>query len=482
MVLWHASRHEGVTPEALTQSRNAETVISNQTTTVERIILVPLPFNTTVHSQRRRLGGMLAPQRSSSSSPPLLQQLRDDFDKWMHHHGKSYSSHDEYQHRFRIWSDNHERTRHKNERHGPCLTQQPVFSPNLFSDLEPNEFQKQYLTGYKGPTTDQLTHERLLQSRHLLQSNNYHSYNCIWYDASCWLRWFVKTYAYGVGGTLEPSSAAYPSSLDWRDHGVVSDVHTQGACGACWAITAVETIESAHALQTGTLIDLAEAEVILCQDSCELCNGGWPQNAYEYVEQQGGLPADTDFGYNADFLLEITYAKTGESDKYDFDTITTQYCPKDNNNNKNRYAKLKGYGYATDRCVCYTDGTGCDCDDQNEALAIRNLASHGPATVCLEASLWQDYAGGIISSESGCSSKFLDMNHCVQVVGYAFDTNDKEDQQSKSHDSRDDTIREGYWIVRNQWSENWGMNGYAYVAMGANTCGVLNDMTQVYMD
>jgi hypothetical protein len=24
------------------------------------------------------------------------------------------------------------------------------------------------------------------------------------------------------------------------------------------------------------------------------------------------------------------------------------------------------------------------------------------------------------------------------------------------------------------------MNGYAYVAMGSNTCGVLNDMTQVF--
>ena len=27
-----------------------------------------------------------------------------------------------------------------------------------------------------------------------------------------------------------------------------------------------------------------------------------------------------------------------------------------------------------------------------------------------------------------------------------------------------------------------GMNGYAWVAMGENTCGVLNDMTQAFMD
>jgi len=120
-----------------------------------------------------------------------------------------------------------------------------------------------------------------------------------------------------------------------------------------------------------------------------------------------------------------------------------------------------------------------------------NVASYGPATVCLDASTWQDYSGGIITSESGCSSKFLDMNHCVQVVGYAFTDDsdhdeDAEERKSGSRDSRDEehdeSQRDGYWIVRNQWSSYWGMSGYAYVAMGYNTCGILNDMTQVFFD
>uniref|UniRef100_A0A7R9WXZ3 Peptidase C1A papain C-terminal domain-containing protein n=1 Tax=Craspedostauros australis TaxID=1486917 RepID=A0A7R9WXZ3_9STRA len=166
----------------------------------------------------------------------------------------------------------------------------------------------------------------------------------------------------------------------------------------------------------------------------------------------------------------------------------------DNNDNYNsgsqsqRYGQIDGYGYATDRCLCYTDGSGCNCDTQDEALAVRNVASYGPTTVCLEASLWQDYAGGIITAELGCTSAFLDMNHCVQIVGYAFndgdeDGDDNNNSGSNSHSgsgSRDDSDREGYWIVRNQWGSSWGMNGYAYVAMGDNTCGILNDMTQVY--
>ena len=92
------------------------------------------------------------------------------------------------------------------------------------------------------------------------------------------------------------------------------------------------------------------------------------------------------------------------------------------------------------------------------------------------------------------------MNHCVQVVGYAFTTDadcngedcDGEEQNngnsgsgsgsgsnSKSG-SGDSGQRRGYWIIRNQWGENWGLNGYVWVAMGENTCGVLNDMTIAY--
>ena len=81
---------------------------------------------------------------------------------------------------------------------------------------------------------------------------------------------------------------------------------------------------------------------------------------------------------------------------------------------KERYASIKGYDYATDRCYCYTDGSGCDCDDQDENRAVRNIASYGPATICVDASLWQDYNGGIIESSSGCSQgKLLDLFNSV---------------------------------------------------------------------
>jgi hypothetical protein len=154
-----------------------------------------------------------------------------------------------------------------------------------------------------------------------------------------------------------------------------------------------------------------------------------------------------------------------------------------------RYGKISGYGYATEKCVCYTDGSGCECDSQNESMAVRNIATYGPAVACFDASEWQDYYSGIITVDSGCSSHFMDVNHCAQVVGYAYATSDNgENSRSGSGDNKksgdgskdDQGSRSGYWIVRNQWSSYWGMNGYAYVAMGENTCGVLNDMLLAY--
>ena len=259
-----------------------------------------------------------------------------------------------------------------------------------------------------------------------------------------------------------------------------------------------------------------------------MCAGGWPQDAFDYVMDHGGLPLEKNVPYNSDFLSMLSDAVAGNSDQLDSNTVKAyqqQTCPagggggggqsnskdsqddsKDENadtdysdssssssvNNYQRYGKVSGYGYSTSKCVCYTDGSGCDCANQNEGMAVRNLATHGPAVVCLDASTWQDYTDGILSSDSGCSSGFMDVNHCVQAVGYAYFSEEEDEERSgdrnsnsgsgdeENNGSADQSKRTGYWIVRNQWSSYWGMSGFAYVAMGENTCGILNDMIQAY--
>ncbi|KAL7579844.1 hypothetical protein ACA910_004857 [Epithemia clementina (nom. ined.)] len=464
-----------------------------------------------------------------------LHALRADFESWIVKHGKQYKSSEEVEYRFNIWTENHHRIMEKNDRHGPCkLTNQKVFGSNHFQDLTKQEFEDQFLNAKHIPLAKKLkkpkfasgtmghhiapirhpdVHERYLkmtgQEHQHSQKRGKAKYKCDWYDVSCMVRWVVERYFYGfygIGATMEPAydKDTYPKSVDWRDVGAVTNVRSQDNCGACWAITAVECVESANFITYGTLYDLSEYEVILCVESSEMCYGGWPEDAFDFIMENGGVPLEKTLPYNGDFLLSLTQAVAGESSQMtaeDVEDYKASICPSDSgshDSNDNgggsgsgfaRYGKIAGYGYATDRCVCYSDGSGCDCDNQNEGLAVANLATYGPAVVCVDASEWKDYTGGILTSAIGCSSAFLDVNHCIQAVGYAFHTDSDRGEGENSHSgdnsksgsgSSDNSNRVGYWIVRNQWSEYWGMYGYAYVAMGDNTCGILNDMMQVY--
>lgn len=263
------------------------------------------------------------------------------------------------------------------------MTGKAIFGHNLFSDLEPEEFQDRFLTGYRGPLvgdndnreqgessdprggvrrykSDEMedyppsvsvhptVQRKLVDEQQQQQQDSsphganfddykskYYQYkkkfgnDCDWWDVSCMLRW-IFGYQY-VGGTREPiyDESTYPDSLDWRNMGVVSSVHAQGSCGACWAITAVETIESAYAIKTGELLDLAEEEVIACDGTCEMCNGGWPQNAYKYVMKHDGLPVKN-ADYDGDFLYYLTATLTGESEtvsENDMASYFAQTCP-----------------------------------------------------------------------------------------------------------------------------------------------------------
>jgi len=53
----------------------------------------------------------------------------------------------------------------------------------------------------------------------------------------------------------------------------------------------------------------------VCSEECEMCYGGWPQDAFEYVMENSGVPLSSDIPYDGDTLLELSQAMTGESDE-----------------------------------------------------------------------------------------------------------------------------------------------------------------------
>merc|ERR1712084_170820 len=61
---------------------------------------------------------------------------------------------------------------------------------------------------------------------------------------------------------------------------------------------------------------------------------------------------------------------------------------------------------------------------------------------------------------AACGSMGADsQDHCVMAVGF------------------NSTAPTPYWIVRNSWATTWGEEGYIYLEMAENTCGLADDAT-----
>lgn len=226
--------------------------------------------------------------------------------------------------------------------------------------------------------------------------------------------------------------SAVSGSFNWNDQGVLTPVKDQAQCGSCWAFSAVSTIESAWIRAGNDMTIFSEQQVVSCDSTDNGCSGGLPTNAFEYVKSAGGLATEDSYPYTS-----------GTGDSGTCQSFTTAG------------GTVSSYGYAVPQCTKLF-GT---CDEDSDALASA-LQSNGPISVALDASEWSSYAGGVMTSSS-CSSSSRKMDHAVQLVGYNADA---------------DTP---YWIVRNSWSASWGEEGFIYLKMGDNTCGIANLAAQV---
>jgi len=96
----------------------------------------------------------------------------------------------------------------------------------------------------------------------------------------------------------------------------------------------------------------------------------------------------------------------------------------------------------------------CDSYEGREEKVLEVVANHGPVAVAVDATNWQFYMGGVI--QWNCDSR---VNHAVQIVGY------------------DKTADPPHYILRNSWGPTFGDNGYLYVAIGSNLCGIAMEVT-----
>lgn len=228
--------------------------------------------------------------------------------------------------------------------------------------------------------------------------------------------------------TVSASSQDLPKAWDWREHNVVTPVKNQGQCGSCWAFSAVAALESAYALATGSLESLAEQELVDCvlggEDTCD--HGGEMQDAFdEIITHHGGkIEREADYPYTA---------------------VSKGVCKADDS---------KAIGHFT----AYANVTVGD-----ESALQTAVATKGVQSVAIDASsfTFQLYRHGVYSWPL-CSSSELD--HGVAVAGYG-------------------TLKgKDYWLVKNSWSEGWGMKGYILMSRNKkNQCGIATDASYPIM-
>jgi len=207
-------------------------------------------------------------------------------------------------------------------------------------------------------------------------------------------------------------------TLDWRTKGVVTPVKNQGGCGSCWAFGTTGAVESAWAISTGTLLQVAEQQLVDCAGAFgnQGCNGGLPSQAFEYIKAAGGIMLGKDYAYTA---------RDGRC-RFDITKVAAKVTSE----------------------VNITQGSETELFDA--------ITTKGPVAIAFQvAGDFQSYRSGVYDS-TRCRSGPMDVNHAVLAVGYGTDA-----ASSKP-----------YWIVKNSWGTSFGIQGYFYMVRNKNMCGI----------
>ncbi|CAL8090166.1 unnamed protein product [Calicophoron daubneyi] len=225
------------------------------------------------------------------------------------------------------------------------------------------------------------------------------------------------------GSTYLTFMSAPPESIDWRDHGAVTSVKQQGACGSCWAFSSAGAIEGQHFRKTSSLVDLSEQQLVDCSSSFgnNGCNGGLMDNAFEYVKSAGGINSEDRYPY----ISGHTGAPNPQC-HYDWTQIIS---------------KVTGF---------------VDIPYGNEYALQQAVGYHGPISVAINARLpgFVRYKSGIFSNVS-CTGRPEDLDHGVLLVGYGTENGIP------------------YWLIKNSWGSAWGENGYVRIRRNSgNMCGI----------
>ncbi|XP_011499538.1 PREDICTED: digestive cysteine proteinase 1 [Ceratosolen solmsi marchali] len=222
---------------------------------------------------------------------------------------------------------------------------------------------------------------------------------------------------------IEKEKNNLPENFDWRLYGAVTPVKDQSVCGSCWSFGTTGAVEGAYYMKYKKLVRLSQQALIDCSWGFgnNGCDGGEDFRSYQWIMKHGGLPTEEEYG---GYLGQDGYCHIS---------------------NVTQIAKLKGFVNVKPADI--------------NALKLA-IFKHGPISVAIDAShkTFSFYSNGVYY-EPSCGNTEQALDHAVLAVGYG-------------------TINgNGYWLIKNSWSNYWGNDGYILMAQKNNNCGVLTAPT-----
>ncbi|CAI5995015.1 unnamed protein product [Closterium sp. NIES-64] len=219
-------------------------------------------------------------------------------------------------------------------------------------------------------------------------------------------------------------SVAPPPVVDWRKSVAITPIQTQFVCASCWAIAAVDSVAMMWAVaNNATASSLSPQQVCDCATK-QCCQGGWPDWAFSYVLNNGGITSNKNYPYQA------------------YDSAT---CLLDTS------------------MPSVAQITGWELVPAFNAMALMKAVSMQPVVAFISAST-SDFAmyksRDVLRIYDGVC--LTEVNHAVVVVGFNYTGPD---------------LKGSYWIIKNSWYTTWGDRGYMYLAMTPDVrgkCGILS--------
>eukprot|EP00747_Dinoflagellata_sp_TGD_P026736 gnl/TRDRNA2_/TRDRNA2_132141_c0_seq3.p1 gnl/TRDRNA2_/TRDRNA2_132141_c0~~gnl/TRDRNA2_/TRDRNA2_132141_c0_seq3.p1 ORF type:complete len:408 (+),score=95.32 gnl/TRDRNA2_/TRDRNA2_132141_c0_seq3:62-1225(+) len=328
------------------------------------------------------------------------------------------------------------------------------------SDPEWDEFKAKYKKKYSSDVDEEARYKLFLESKDRVAKlnalNGQPAFGINWmsdrYESEKYKKGLKKPEGWTPTAPVrEEKLARSPKSIDWRLTDAVTAVKNQGQCGSCWAFSATEAVESQLTVSTGGKyrVDLSPQQITSCAPAngtygCMGCNGGFTEGAYEYLKTVPGLANSFFIPYEQSLTQSTPTAACPKQKVAALDGPFEQL--------QGSYAAVTGYKYATAPC---TQGA---CENQNLQEFAQSL-EETPVSVCVNAGVWNDYTGGVMTSAACGPMGAMYQDHCVMAVGFNTEAPTP------------------YWIVRNSWASTWGEQGYIYLEMAKNTCGLADDAT-----